>query len=157
MLWSKYRSELDLHTAVGDAMIACREAVRDLGWRILEQSETCLVCKEVTPCVTSLTWAAQVEIILTGGSADITKVTLNGSIFGFGPIQSGHLRGQVGSLRNRIELASSKSNILQTLRGEKVDMPDVAEQIRKLAQLRDDGILTEEEFESKKAELLKRI
>lgn len=32
--------------------------------------------------------------------------------------------------------------------------PDVADQIRKLAQLRDDGILTEEEFQAKKAQLL---
>lgn len=33
----------------------------------------------------------------------------------------------------------------------------VADQIRKLADLREAGILTEEEFESKKAELLKRL
>jgi hypothetical protein len=32
--------------------------------------------------------------------------------------------------------------------------PDVADQIRKLASLRDDGILTEEEFQTKKAALL---
>lgn len=35
--------------------------------------------------------------------------------------------------------------------------PDVTDQIRKLAELRDDGILTEEEFAKKKAELLDRI
>lgn len=34
---------------------------------------------------------------------------------------------------------------------------DVAEQIRKLAALRDDGLLTDEEYESKRAELLARI
>jgi hypothetical protein len=32
--------------------------------------------------------------------------------------------------------------------------PDLADQIRKLASLRDDGILTEEEFQAKKADLL---
>ena len=35
--------------------------------------------------------------------------------------------------------------------------PDAAEQIKKLADLRDSGILTEEEFQAKKAELLARI
>ena len=35
--------------------------------------------------------------------------------------------------------------------------PDVPDQIRKLAELRDQGILTEEEFASKKAELLTKM
>lgn len=35
--------------------------------------------------------------------------------------------------------------------------PDVADQIRKLAELRDAGILTEEEFAEKKADLLRRM
>jgi hypothetical protein len=33
----------------------------------------------------------------------------------------------------------------------------VADQIRKLAELRDAGIVSEEEFQTKKAELLKRM
>jgi len=35
--------------------------------------------------------------------------------------------------------------------------PDVADQIRKLAELRDAGIVSDEEFQTKKAELLKRM
>ena len=35
--------------------------------------------------------------------------------------------------------------------------PDIVEQIRKLGELRDAGLLTKEEFETKKAELLSRI
>jgi hypothetical protein len=35
--------------------------------------------------------------------------------------------------------------------------PDIADQIRKLAELRDAGILTSEEFEAKKADLLERL
>jgi hypothetical protein len=34
---------------------------------------------------------------------------------------------------------------------------DVADQIRKLGQLRDEGLVTEEEFETKRAELLARL
>ena len=37
------------------------------------------------------------------------------------------------------------------------DSPDVADQIRKLAQLRDEGLVTDEEFETKRAELLARL
>ncbi len=35
--------------------------------------------------------------------------------------------------------------------------PDVTDQLRKLGELRDVGVLTPEEFEAKKAELLTRI
>jgi len=35
--------------------------------------------------------------------------------------------------------------------------PDIAEQIRSLAKLRDDGLITDEEFETKRAELLARM
>jgi Bacterial PH domain/Short C-terminal domain len=37
------------------------------------------------------------------------------------------------------------------------DSPDVADQIRKLAQLRDEGLVTDEEFETKRAELLAKL
>ena len=37
------------------------------------------------------------------------------------------------------------------------DTPDTTEQIRKLAELRDSGILSEDEFQTKKAELLARM
>jgi len=35
--------------------------------------------------------------------------------------------------------------------------PDAMEQLRKLAELRDSGVITPEDFDSKKAEILKRI
>ena len=38
-----------------------------------------------------------------------------------------------------------------------LDTPDIADQIEKLAQLRDKGILTEEEFQAKKTDLLSRM
>ncbi len=37
------------------------------------------------------------------------------------------------------------------------DAPDVADQIRKLAQLRDEGLVTDEEFETKRTELLAKL
>jgi Short C-terminal domain len=35
--------------------------------------------------------------------------------------------------------------------------PDIADQIKKLADLRDQGVLTEDEFQQKKAELLAKM
>jgi Short C-terminal domain len=37
------------------------------------------------------------------------------------------------------------------------DTPDVTDQIRKFGQLRDQGLLTDEEFATKKADLLARL
>jgi hypothetical protein len=149
---SKYREEFQLHTPLEDGMIVCREAVAGLGWRVLEQSEMRLVCKEVTPQGTSFTWAAQVEILLAGESADTTKVTLNGSIFGLGPIQSGHLKGQVGSLRNRIELGAAKSYRLARSQ----TSTTLASELEKLAELHTRGILSDEEYHKAKARLLSK-
>lgn len=124
----------------------------DLGWRVLEQSEKRLVCKEVAPQGTSFTWAAQVEILLTGESSDTTKVTLKGSIFGLGPVQSGHLKGQVGNLRNRIELASAKG------RRPTGDQPTISlvSELEKLAELHARGSLSAEEYQHAKAQLLSK-
>jgi hypothetical protein len=149
---SKHREEFELHTPLGEAVIACRKAVADLGWRVLEQSEKRLVCKEVAPQGTSFTWAAQVEIALARESPDTTKVTLNGSIFGLGPIQSGHLKGQVGNLRNRIELVSAES------RRRIGDQPttSLVSELEKLAELHARGSLSDLEYQHAKAQLLSK-
>ena len=59
------------------------------------------------------------------------------------------IAGFVEYVRNRIEEIPSSESIQQ-----EQDIPD---QIKKLAELKDQGILTEEEFGSKKQELLKRL
>ena len=149
---SKHREEFDLYIPISEAVIACRKAVANLGWRVLEQSEKRLVCKEMTPQGTSFTWAAQVEIALTRESSDRTKVTLNGSIFGLGPIQSGHLKGQLGNLRNRIELASAES------RRPTEDQPTISfvSELEKLAELHARGNLSDAEYQHAKAQLLSK-
>jgi hypothetical protein len=51
-------------------------------------------------------------------------------------------------ISNRMAAANRPQQVIQQM------APDAADQIRKLASLRDDGILTEEEFQAKKAALL---
>ncbi len=50
-----------------------------------------------------------------------------------------------------------KSSIFQSPAKRAYERQDTAEQIRKLAELRDSGAITPQEFEAKKAELLSRI
>ena len=44
--------------------------------------------------------------MLIDGDDSKSQVSLNGSITGMGPVQKGHLKGQVGALKNKIDLAA---------------------------------------------------
>lgn len=65
--------------------------------------------------------------------------------------------GRPGVAEKVADLASSVLLRGKTAPVEATAQPDVVEQITKLASLRDAGILTDEEFTEKKAELLKRL
>jgi hypothetical protein len=60
-------------------------------------------------------------------------------------IKDGDVSEFVAAVRSRMGKSSSAA------------APDVAEQIRKLAELRDQGLLTDSEFQAKKTELLSRM
>lgn len=65
-------------------------------------------------------------------------------------IQKGDVAGLVGAVRSRIGQSTTDSNISSI-------QDDIPGQIEKLGKLRDQSLLTEEEFRDKKAELLQRI
>jgi hypothetical protein len=49
------------------------------------------------------TWPVTMTVIINHGDAGTSQITIAGSNFGFGPIQSSHVRGKVVALRQRIE------------------------------------------------------
>jgi hypothetical protein len=131
---------------------ACRRAISELGWRLLEDDGRRLVVKEVSPKATSFTWAAKIEVLVEeddGGAA----LLLNGSITGMGPVQKGHLRGQVGALRNKIGLAAHDA----AADGRTDQGPgEISGELERLAGLHRSGVLTDEEFAEAKRQLLER-
>ena len=146
---SKYQQSFILNLPLSRASEVCREVAAQLGWRVLEQTTYRIVCKENAPQVTSFTWSAKVEIELEAESQGWTRITLDGSIFGYGPIQSGHLKGQIGRIRNEIELAAKKP-----AQGECDKKPTLTTELEKLSELKQRGVLTDEEFQQAKALLL---
>ncbi len=93
-----------------EAMKICRDAVASTGWLILDQNETGITIKE--PGAINLnqgTWSVtlKIECVHEAGG---TMVSMEGKNFGFGPIQSKHVAGQIGRFRNLVELASAKTN-----------------------------------------------
>jgi hypothetical protein len=132
---------------------ACRRAISELGWRLLEDDGRRLVVKEVSPKATSFTWAAKVEIVVEEGGAG-SEILLNGSITGMGPVQKGHLRGQLGALRNKIDLAAQDAAADDG--DSRAGVGEVSGELERLAGLHQSGVLTDEEFAQAKAQLLER-
>ena len=131
---------------------ACRRAISDLGWRLLEDDGRRLVVKEVSPKATSFTWAAKVEVVVEE-DGNSSEVLLNGSITGMGPVQKGHLRGQLGALRNKIDLAAQDAAAAGNGGS---DTAEISGELERLAGLHQSGVLTDEEFAQAKAQLFER-
>ncbi len=150
---SKHNDEFVAKFQPNIVMDACREVIAALGWRIMDTSDVRIVCKEsanVTGAGVIAAYPVNIEISLSPTDAG-TQISIKGSNFGFGPVQSGHVKGQVGNIRNRIELVLNKPKTLES-----VTQPaqDIAAQIKKLSDLRDQGILSEAEFVAAKARIL---
>jgi hypothetical protein len=141
--------ELDLSTE--SAGQSCRRAISELGWRVLEDEGHRLVVKEVSPQSTSFTWSAKIEVAIQENGSG-SEVLLNGSITGMGPIQKGHLRGQVGALKNKISLAAQ--DVTDAGNGSTPGGDEISGELERLAGLHKDGVLTDGEFAQAKARLL---
>ena len=102
--------------------------------------------------MTSFTWAAKVEVMIEE-DGDGSEVLLNGSITGMGPVQKGHLRGQLGALRNKIDLAAQDAAAAGSGGNGKAE---ISGELERLAGLLQSGVLTDEEFAQAKAQLLER-
>jgi hypothetical protein len=79
----------------------CAQAITSLGWPITSDLGHGLVSAETFQL--GFTWPATMQVLLNYGDGGMSRVTVNASNFGFGPIQSSHVKGKVRLLRERIE------------------------------------------------------
>ena len=147
---SKASEEFYLEVSIDIVQVACKNSIAQLGWRIMEEHSNKIVCKEIAVQITSFTWPAEVAINIFDNNGK-TKILLDGSIFGFGPIQSNHLKGQMGRIRNLIE-----TNSIQIISqgGLKNKVDSLSNELEKLAELHSKGILSDDEFKNAKNKLL---
>lgn len=152
---SSHQERMLLPLGLEDVMVVCREAVASTGWRVTKAEKTRLSCKEVSVQSTSFTWPAEIMIDLSSNEKG-TRIIMNGSIFGIGPIQSGHLKGQMGNLRNRIEIGLRKM-IDSRKHSNATEQQNVTliSELERLVNLHKMGALTDEEFQIAKGKLLK--
>lgn len=147
---SKVQQAFILELPFEDTMPVCEEAIAELGWRVMRKSNSRIVCKEPFQ-ISSFTWAAKVEIRLEPSAEDTTSLLLKGSIFGYGPIQSGHLKRQMDNLTNRISLRARNSRSRPQYRRRSRNpvrplVPPPTAEPEKLARLRAQGMLTDSGF-----------
>lgn len=144
----KHQEEFQLQQPLEAVRLACKEAISDLNWRVFQETESHFWCKERQE-VLSFSWRATFNLSLHEVSKDQTMVAVEAENFGFGPIQRGHLEGEVGKLRNKITVALEASEKLTHSQAN-----DLSTEIERLADLRERGILSEEEFNTAKSRLL---
>jgi hypothetical protein len=127
---------------------ACQQAAAQMGWRVLDQRCDYIRLKEVATALACGS-PVQIDVCLTQ-AAQATSVDIRGGSLGFGPIQSGHVRGQVGAFVNRLQVC------LRQLSQQPTPPPreQLAVDLGRLADLHRAGALTDSEFALAKQRLL---
>jgi hypothetical protein len=149
---SKYRDEFVLPFSLSVASTICQQALSESKLEVTNKSETLVVCEEHFSF--GFTNPARLEVILKVESAGSTRVIINGSNEGFGPVQSGHVKGKVEEIKNNILTeANEKGKAIEVQKTGQIQS-SLASEIEKLSKLREQGVISEEEFKQAKAKLL---
>lgn len=98
---SSYEESFQLPLPPYKAKILCADAISSLGWPISNDLGHGLVSAETFQF--GFTWPATLQVLINFGEAGRSNITVNANNFGFGPIQSGHVKSKVLTLRQRIE------------------------------------------------------
>jgi hypothetical protein len=103
----------------------------------------------------SSTNPATIEIALLAEAPELTRISIYASNFGFGPFQMSHVEKHARNFRNNIE--SRASQHISKMQKQSTSNKDPIQIFRELAALRDSGVITQEECDSTKGEILKRL
>jgi hypothetical protein len=98
---SRHEESFQIPWSPEQAKQLCAQAITSLGWPITSDLGHGLVSTETFQL--GFTWPATMQVLLNYGDGGMSLVTVNASNFGFGPIQSSHVKGKVRQLRERIE------------------------------------------------------
>lgn len=82
----------------------CADAITSLGWPISNDLGYGLASVESFQF--GFNWPATVKVVLDYGDGRMSLIRIEASNFGFGPIQSSHVKGKAVALRERIEQLS---------------------------------------------------
>jgi hypothetical protein len=100
---SKISDQFSVPLPLEDASSACHAAIDDIGWKVKVSEPT-----RIVPTIGfGLTRnPSKIEVLLAEDGPMSSQITLDGSIWGVGPIQKRHLQGEMTKLREAIETAA---------------------------------------------------
>ncbi len=98
---SSHQEELILQLPLDVSMAACERAVNGSGWQVTGRGAATLQGAELRQNAFSFTFPVQIVVNFQDENGT-TRVILNGSNFGFGPIQSRHVKSQLQDLARLI-------------------------------------------------------
>ena len=99
---TKLHDEFTIEVPVQKGSFACLEAIATVGWNVTTAEPDRIVTKVGVGVTRN---PSKIEVVMSE-SGDQTVVRLNGSIWGVGPLQKGHLTSEMKRLRDAIELCA---------------------------------------------------
>ena len=98
---SRHEDSFQIPLLPEQAKSLCGEAISSLGLPVTADLGHGFACGESFQL--GFTWPATIQVLINYGDTGMSRITINASNFGFGPIQSSHVRTKVVGLRQRIE------------------------------------------------------
>ena len=151
-MWAA-RQSIELTLSPASALRECQRAISSLTWEVLKQTDREITCKEMYPKNHDFLGVpmkpAKIQVSLSP-SVGGTTVTVSATYGGF--IRVAHLEGLVGMFCNRVvaDLPATPQP------AGRADSPDqsVVDRLERLASLRANGILSDDEFQDAKKRVL---
>ena len=143
---SSFKSELTTKASQEKAVQACRYALKEMQLVIKKDDGAKFIANEKLRML-GFANPAKIEVDIQSAN-DTLRINVKASNIGLGPIQGGHVKGVADTFLSQVQLKLSEST-----KGE--SPKSVADEIAKLAALKEQGLLSEEEYSMAKARLLR--
>lgn len=98
---SRHEESFQIPFPPQQAKALCEEAIKSLGLPVTADLGHGFASAESFQL--GFTWPATMQVLINYGDTGLSRITVNASNLGFGPIQSSHVKGRVFALRQRIE------------------------------------------------------
>lgn len=142
---SSFNTEQIFKATQEEAIRACRYCLNEMQLAIKQDNGTSFTANEKLKLL-GFANPAKIEVDVKDDVLG-QKILVRSSNLGFGPIQGGHVKGVAGTFLSKLQFKLEESTLEAGAKG-------IAEELQKLAALKEQGALTDEEFTAAKAKLL---
>ena len=142
---SSFKTERIFKATQEKVIHACRYALNELQLAIKQDKGTSFTANEKLKML-GFANPAKIEVDVKADTQG-QKILVRTSNLGFGPIQGGHVKGVAETFLSKLMLKLEESASEAGTKG-------IADELQKLAALKEQGLLSDEEFTAAKAKLL---